>query len=338
MGKSRRWNYEELDKRLHELEEYEEELKNGLIRDFSVFPRKSVAGKEMLLMKYFGTSTTFTYRHPCCALVKNSRFADTPEHIHPWVELGYMYSGSLINKIAGKEYPIREGQIFLLDSDVPHSLSYAGEGDILISLLLYKPFFVNNFLNRFTTSNVISQFLIASMSEQYEHNNYMIFHSQDNACIYNVMNELMSEHIWPSQSVQDKTVSLITLLFLELVNIFDEQIQDSKLNQDQTKVIPIIRYINDHFRDCDLKTTAAQFGFTPNYLTSLLKKCTGCSYKELVQKQRFYYITMQLLNTNRPIEEIAFDSGYSNTTYFFIKFKEEYGCSPSEYRRGAQKK
>lgn len=327
------WTYEYLDKRLREPEEFEQQLKDGLQRDFVTFPKCTVEGQEILMMNYFGTSTTFLYQHPCCALVKTSRYADTPAHIHPWVEMGYMYSGSITNVIAGKEYTIREGQIFLLDSDVPHALGYAGENDILISLLLYKPFFLNNFLNRFTSSNVISQFLITSVSEQYEHNNYLIFHSEHNRCIHNVMNELMMEHIEPSQSVQDKTVSLITLLFLELVNIFNDQMQGNTMNREQNKVLPILRYINDNFRFCDLKGTAGEFGFTPNYMTSLLKQHTGYSFKELVQQQRFLYVTNQLCNTNRPVEEIVYDSGYSNTTYFYHKFKEEYGCSPSEYRR-----
>lgn len=327
------WSYEDLDGILREAEEYECELRDGLKVDFSSFPKETVGGKEVLMMNYFGTSTTFVYHHPCCALVKNARFSDAPTHIHPWVEVGYMYSGSITNVIEGKEYVIQEGQIFLLDSDVPHALGYAGENDILISLLLYKPFLLHNFLNRFTTSNVISQFLIASISDQYRHNNYLIFHSENNRCIHNVMNELMMEHIRPSQSAQDKTVSLITLLFLELVNVFNDQLQESRLNQDLGKVLPIIRYISDNFRECDLKGTADRFGFTPNYLTSLLKQHTGSSFKELVQHQRFQYVTNQLINTNFPVEEIVYDSGYSNTTYFYKKFKETYGCLPKEYRK-----
>lgn len=325
--------YEELDRKLHALEESELLAVNGEVRDLSAFQRCMADGQEVLMMEYCGTSGTFPYRHPCCSLVKTTRFTDTPLHIHSWVEIGYMHSGSITNVIGGKEYHIREGQIFLLDSDVPHSLGYAGENDILISILLYKPFFLNHFLNRFTSSNVISKFLISSISEQYEHNNYMLFRSENNRCVRYAMNELMMEHISPSQSAQDKTVSLITLLFLELVNIFNDELQESRPDQEQNKVLPIVRYINDNFRKCDLKSTAAEFGFTPNYMTALLKRCTGYSFKELVQQQRYLFVTMQLLNTNLPVDEILYESGCSNTTYFYRKFKEKYDCSPSEYRK-----
>ena len=39
-----------------------------------------------------------------------------------------------------------------------------------------------------------------------------------------------------------------------------------------------------------------------------------------------------LQNTQVPVDEVIFRAGYENTTYFYKKFKEKYGCSPKQYR------
>ena len=64
----------------------------------------------------------------------------------------------------------------------------------------------------------------------------------------------------------------------------------------------------------------------------MLKKKTGMTFKELIQQQRFLSITGQLQNTGLSIEEIAHLNGYENTTYFYKKFRQEYHCSPKEFR------
>ncbi|NYE06546.1 YesN/AraC family two-component response regulator [Bacillus niacini] len=74
------------------------------------------------------------------------------------------------------------------------------------------------------------------------------------------------------------------------------------------------------------------FGFNPNYLSTLLKKGTGKSFKELLQIQRLNQAALFLSNSDLPIPEIAEEVGYSSVTFFYKKFRELYHDTPYSYR------
>ncbi|XOJ03132.1 helix-turn-helix domain-containing protein [Paenibacillus polymyxa] len=60
---------------------------------------------------------------------------------------------------------------------------------------------------------------------------------------------------------------------------------------------------------------ASLFGFHPNYLSSLLKKGTGKSFKQLLQLQRISQAALFLSNSSLSIPEISEKVGYSSITF-----------------------
>ncbi|MBO9563751.1 MAG: helix-turn-helix transcriptional regulator [Niastella sp.] len=57
--------------------------------------------------------------------------------------------------------------------------------------------------------------------------------------------------------------------------------------------------------------------------------------KWLIQK-RLDYAGLLLNSTNKPVNEIAFESGFGNTTHFSKVFKEKFGNSPLHFRQAAK--
>ncbi len=55
--------------------------------------------------------------------------------------------------------------------------------------------------------------------------------------------------------------------------------------------------------------------------------------KWLIQK-RLDYASILLNNSAKPVNEIAFESGFENTTHFSRVFKEKFGVSPLKFRQG----
>lgn len=52
-----------------------------------------------------------------------------------------------------------------------------------------------------------------------------------------------------------------------------------------------------------------------------------------LRKKRIDHARLLLETGNRPITEIAFDSGFENASHFSRVFKETYGLAPSQYRK-----
>lgn len=327
-------SYKTLDNILHQLEPDEKLYKARQDKsDIPDLPGTAADNTPVYIMTSRIVPPFSHAPHPSIMMRKTNRFLNVSAHIHPWIELGFMYSGSCDHTILNSTtHKLKKGQVFILDSEAPHSVENLGEQDILITLLMSKPYFTDTFFNHFSEENVLSRFLVNAISKQTTHDNFIIFNSEKNRRITMLFLELMCEHISPSMNSRDIISNLISLLFLELINVFeaDKALQQLQLNK--STIVPILKYIETNYKCCDLKGTAAFFNMNPNYLTTILKRDTGYSFKELIQKQRFRSITNLLRNTDLSVEEIAFQTGYENTTYLYKKFKEEFGCSPKEYR------
>jgi len=73
-------------------------------------------------------------------------------------------------------------------------------------------------------------------------------------------------------------------------------------------------------------------GYSPNYLSDLLKKETGRNTLEYIH---FYLIEKakgMLIGTEKSINVIAYELGFEYPQHFSKLFKNKTGMSPVEYR------
>ena len=82
-----------------------------------------------------------------------------------------------------------------------------------------------------------------------------------------------------------------------------------------------------------VKYCGKALNMSPSYLSDLLNKETGKSAYEHI----YYYLIEKaknsLLNTNKPVSEIAYSLGFEYSQHFSKVFKLRTGMSPSEYRK-----
>lgn len=262
---------------------------------------------------------------------KHSRFSAYPTHIHPWVELCYLYSGTCEQVINDDRVVMKSGQMVMLDQNTVHSLPVMGENDILLNIYVNKPYLTAQFFNRISEKNVVSQFFVDAVTDGLAHDRYLFFASENSRRLPIYIAEFFCELYDPSDCSQDILASLFTLILTEMIHSY--QAGTSQRGQDSSHTLDILRYIEKNYASISLQQTAAHFGLNPNYLSNLLKLQTGSSFKALVQKQRMVSAKRLLLNSSLPVSEVSAQVGYENTAFFYKKFEQEYGCSPRAYRR-----
>lgn len=327
-------SYATISRVLNQLTPVEEQLKNNeFTLDFADQKKTVLDGQEIFVFGVAPAYPFLVFPNPNIKITQTVRFTPIPTHIHSCIEIGYMYSGSCQHTVKGSTYTLTQGQLYILDSDTPHSIGRLGEKDILISFTLERQYFTDSFFTRFTDTSVLLQFLLNSISEHTYHDNFVLFHIDNNRRVSVYINEIICEHFNPSINAGDIINNYVTLLFLELVNIYETNTVNQELHLLHNNIVPILKYIESNYKTCDLQSTAKIFNMNPNYLTTFIKKYTGYSFKQLIQRQKFQYINNQLLNTSLSIEEIAVSLGYENTTYFYKKYKEIFGCTPAEFRK-----
>lgn len=268
----------------------------------------------------------FISRHP--------RFNETKEHIHSYVELNYMYSGSCTQYVNDRKIHLTKGQFLLLDTNVPHRIDMAGKDDIMINIELDKKYFNTSFLSRLSNKGIISNFLINSVLKDSEHDSYILFLSEEDTELPNIMINLMRE-FYDSKDFSDEIISCyINLLFTQLMRVYKYDINNRSIkNLHNNSIIDILQYLEDNYMSATLNSTAKFFNYNPTYLSTMINKATGSSFKQLIQTQKMARAKFLITNSNMPIDDIAHDIGYNNLSFFYKKFSELYGVKPSEYRK-----
>lgn len=77
---------------------------------------------------------------------------------------------------------------------------------------------------------------------------------------------------------------------------------------------------------------AEQLHLSPNYFGDLIKKETGKTAIEQIQRKMMDTAKGYLMQTDKSISEIAYCLGYQYPQYFSRAFKNTVGCTPKEYR------
>jgi two-component system response regulator YesN len=97
-------------------------------------------------------------------------------------------------------------------------------------------------------------------------------------------------------------------------------------------------FIDKHYWNPDLclEDAAADLQISPGYLSRLMKRETGFSFVEYVNRIRVKKATILMSDPAAKAFEVAERVGYRSQHYFSRAFKKVTGTSPTEHRKGAQ--
>ncbi len=90
-------------------------------------------------------------------------------------------------------------------------------------------------------------------------------------------------------------------------------------------------------QDISLNYIADKLFLSTRQASRIIQQYFGCTYRELVAKMRMKVAVELLENTDMTILEIASQIGYNSIKGFYIYFKKQYNCLPTEYRKRMQK-
>ena len=86
--------------------------------------------------------------------------------------------------------------------------------------------------------------------------------------------------------------------------------------------------------ELSLKSLAFQLGFSPSYLSVLIKKELGLPFQDYLIQERMKKAKLLLLTTDLKVYEIAEQVGFEDMNYFSQRFKQVVGVTPRQFKRG----
>lgn len=128
--------------------------------------------------------------------------------------------------------------------------------------------------------------------------------------------------------------SSLKIIFLEFLNI-NSPSRKKRLDVRTENYLFIIDQIigEDYAENVDLAYVAKALHLSTKQVTRIINKNYKTSLNKLIMKRRLQVACSLLEETDLAINEIVNEVRFNSLNYFYVCFRNEYGMSPSEYRK-----
>ncbi len=137
-----------------------------------------------------------------------------------------------------------------------------------------------------------------------------------------------------------RITGLVQMLCYELLHnlaVSNETIVDVKDNKHTTKLLKILKYIDDNYKEyLSSSIIAEEFQISEGYLYRLFRDNINMTLKEYIDNTRLKNAINDVVNTRLPIIDVAINNGFPNAKSFNNVFKKRYGVTPAKYRKNTR--
>ena len=256
---------------------------------------------------------------------------EAPYHFHPEYELTYIIEGSGKRYVGSHMEDFVSGDLALLGPNLPHcwKLEPGKElqpGASAIVIQFNASFLGHDFFNK-DELQYIKKLLQKSDSG-------ISFRSSTQALVNKSLLALSKEknHFRLLIGLLELLQRLATTTEYTLLD--QNGIIASRSVAEQERINPVFAYLVENFRQhVSLDVAASIANMTPNAFCKYFKKATRKTFMETIIEYRLNYAIQQLVQTDKAISEISFESGFGDVSHFYKMFKQKMSLSPLNYRK-----
>lgn len=238
-----------------------------------------------------------------------------PPHLHVSLELLYVRSGTMRTFIGEKEYNVCAGDIAFIFPNTVHAYEYAQNGVRAEFLMLIY-------------NDTLSKSLQTLLHEALPQTPVISKDKIHPDIVYAL-------HALKAEQENDRQEEVITLLIKLIMARATSLLSLSYIEDTRAGLTgEVIEYIVRHYREplC-LEDLSHKFGVSRYRVSRIFSNVIKTSFHEYVNMLRIGYAQKCLTETDLPILQIAFDSGFENQQSFNRVFKQKTGLTPLAYRK-----
>lgn len=243
-----------------------------------------------------------------------------------------MCSGSTTHIINGHNtVKLETGELLFLNQNATQEILPAGENDIAVNFMILPEFFDRAFL-MMEEESILHDFLVGSLKEESGLVDYLHFQVRDELPIQNLIENMIYSLVTKQKNFRNINQTTMGLLFILLQNQSDKINKNDPDQYEQNLIFTALKYIEDNYRTGTLEELSSLTGQPDYYISKLIKRHAGHTFKNLLQIKRLNQAAFLLTTTRLPVENIIMLAGYDNTSYFHRIFKEHFHMTPKAYR------
>lgn len=257
----------------------------------------------------------------------------TPMHTHHFVELVCVFAGHGRHILPDGTVELKKGDVFVIPRGMAHGYEpYPDETFSLFNLLFIPEKLPMPQLDLYQFPGFRRLFTPgADKNAEYPH-----FSISDDEIDYliQLFNELLKESELIRPASKTYRIALMMQLMCRLARIYSGDNQT--LNNDNYKqaITSAEEYLKKHFKEaCPIADLAKNSSMSKSNFLKYFRIVTGLSPLQYILNLRLNYSCRKLITSKKPISEIAFESGFSDSNYFARIFHKHIRCTPKQYRK-----
>ena len=241
-------------------------------------------------------------------------------HTHYCMELFYVLSGNGFFLVESQHFPVREGELVIVNPYVSHTeLSFAENSMEYIVLGIEGVRF------HMPTGSDQAYFHLVNLPEQKKYSFYM-------QTIFQEMRDQQENHLSICSLLSECLLLNLQRTLSQL--LFSDESSLGKINSECSR---IKQYLDDHFTEnITLDDLSKLAHLNKHHLVHIFTKEVGCSPISYLLARRLAESKHLLENSNHSVNQISRLLGFSSPSYFSQRFKKIVGMSPLEYRKAVQ--
>lgn len=266
-------------------------------------------------------------------LYRHLRYLPAILHSHAFLEIVCVAEGCCTNYVQQQELHMKKGDICIIAPETEHAVSAFSDDCILINIILRVSTFEKAFFGVLSENDILSDFFMRTLYHSKTHP-YLYFRTGDDQELFDYVLYAYQEFLGNHQYKERFLNNIISAFFIILLRNHGSDVIVPEIDTEgnDENVIFILKYMQENYSTVTLSSLAEFFNYSERQIQRIIKKSTGISFSENIQKLKMKHAAQLLMDPDRSVSAVAEDLGYSDVGNFRHIFKKYYGMSPAEYR------
>ena len=251
-------------------------------------------------------------------------------HWHRYHEIGLCTGGSGKFVYLNKVYSIYPGDICVSNNYESHVAISDNTQDTQYLFLIFEP----SIISSPGSHAVDSQYLQVLNYNPFSFQNRIPAESPAAIRLGGLIRRAYQVYTDKDNFYQMELDILLRKILLTLSRAQSSSEGDSYTPDRNPKILEAQKYINDHYTEhLSIRQVAEYLGLNESYFRHLFKEEMLISFKSYVTLLRLTHAQKLLIASDWSVNEIIQEVGFSNISYFYKIFEQNYNLTPAEYRR-----
>ena len=256
---------------------------------------------------------------------------DEPKHMHDYIELVYVFSGSGMHYVNDIPYHLSRGSLLFIDFGQVHEYTCL-DNMSYVNFKLRPEYFSDSLKGKTSIKDIFS---LAEFQKLPKNENSRMAHFEGHLClrIEQLIFSILEENLTRAPGFKNIIKNSLRNLLIQLKRNLINENEFSHETAVPERLRAALDYINEHCGEkITLKKASDICSYSEVYFSRLLKTYFGCGFSEYLMKRRINKAMNLLIETDISIQEISIISGFNNKTHFYRTFKKYIGVKPSFIR------